>query len=99
VYQRKRRLGGLKRLIMTLWRKKNKDRDHRQKPIDALKERCDCIDDLIIKYKGYMLILRKARGKSSEPADIDLIDFRYRVDGKINNIIKMIDRRLRSITP
>ena len=74
-------------------------KDNRQEPIDILKEKCELIDDLIIKYKGYMLLLRKGRGKSSEPADIDLIDFKGRVNYKIDNINKMIDRRLNLFNP
>lgn len=72
-------------------------KDCRQRSIDILKERCELIDDLIIKYKGYMLLLRKGRGKGSEPADIDLIDFMDTVNREINIIIEMIDNRLRLI--
>jgi len=72
-------------------------REYKQRPVDILKERCDLLDDLIIKYKGYMLLLRKARGKGSEPADVDLIDYRDRIDYSIGKLIKRIDNRLRSI--
>ena len=72
-------------------------REYKQRPVDILKERCDLLDDLIIKYKGYILLLRKARGKSSEPADVDLIDYRDRIDYSIGKLIKRIDNRLRSI--
>ena len=74
-------------------------REYRQRPVDILKEKCDLIDDLIIKYKGYMLLLRKGRGKGSEPADIDLIDYRDKIDADINYVIRKIDRRLRLFDP
>ena len=73
-------------------------KDYRQKPIDILKERCDLIDDLIIKYKGYIVLLRKGRGTSSEPADVDLIDFKDEINYSIDKIIERIDNRLRSIS-
>jgi len=73
-------------------------REYKQRPVDILKERCDLLDDLIIKYKGYMLLLRKARGKGSEPADVDLIDFKDEINYSIDEIIERIDNRLRSIS-
>lgn len=73
-------------------------REYKQRPVDILKERCDLLDDLIIKYKGYILLLRKARGKSSEPADIDLIDFKDEINYSIDEIIERINSRLRSIS-
>lgn len=68
----------------------------KQEPIEMLVERVKCMEGLIVKYKGYMIMLRKARGKSSEPADIDLLDFKGKVNYKILIIVGMIDRRLHS---
>ncbi len=74
-------------------------KDNRQEPIDTLKERCQLLDESICKNRGWIIMLRKARGKNSEPADLDLIYFKGRVDRKINDIIGMIDRQLDKFNP
>ena len=69
-------------------------KNNRPDPIDTLKERCQTLNESISKNLGWIIMLRKARGKNSEPADLDLIYFKGKVNNKINNIIGMIDRQL-----
>ena len=67
-----------------------------QNPAERLLERYELLEKLLIKTSGHILLLKKIRGKSSEPIDIDLLDFKDEIDADVNYVIRKIDRKLRS---
>jgi hypothetical protein len=52
------------------------------------------LEDMLIKASGHMLLLKKLKGRGSEPINIDMLDFKDEIDASINTIIKKIDRKL-----
>ena len=66
-----------------------------QNPAERLLERYELLEEMLIKTSGHLLLLRKIRGKPSEPIDIDLLDVKDEVDASINWLIRKIDRKLR----
>ncbi len=66
-----------------------------ENPADLLKERYSYIEELIIKTSGHLLLLKKIRGKASEPINIDLFDFKDEIDEDIGWIIRKIDWKLK----
>ena len=70
-----------------------------QNSAERLLERYELLEEMLIKTSGHLLLLRKIRGKPSEPIDIDLLDVKDEVDASINWIIRKIDRELRVNIP
>ena len=70
-----------------------------QNSAERLLERYELLEEMLIKTSGHLLLLRKIRGKPSEPIDIDLLDVKDEVDASINWIIRKIDRELRVDIP
>jgi len=66
-----------------------------QNPVERLSERYEFLEELLIKTSGHILLLRKIRGKASEPIDIDLLDIKDEIDADINYVIRKIDGKLK----
>ncbi len=61
---------------------------------ERLLERYNMLEEMLIKSHGCVMVLRKIKGKESEPIDIDLLDFKDEIDASIQTLIRKIDRKL-----
>ena len=69
----------------------------RKKPnlADEFKERYDYLEELLVKSRGYIMILKKIKRKGDEPIDIDILDLKNEVDFIIRKVIRKIDYKLK----
>ena len=70
--------------------------EYRKKRLsEELDDRYIYLEELLIKSRGYIVILKKVQTKGGEPINLDILDLKREVDFAIGKIIRKLDRRLK----